>query len=149
MIHIAQMTNRDRLQFWFDEVWTKGNYDAIEQMFKPDAEANGLFPAFGLSTADYRDLALAIRHLISDLQVIFSHALEQDDWLAVRTVIKAKRADTLEHIEVTGQVFVRFEEHQIAEIYSHLDFFSLFEKLGQLPRDALAICLTGEGLQWA
>jgi len=143
------MTKTELLQHWFDEVWTKGNLTVIDEMLSPEAEANGLFPAFGLNIADYHDLTLAVRHLVDDISVRFSHTLDQGQWLAARTVISAKRADNEGPIDLTGQLFVRFEGAKMVEIYSHLNFLSFFEQLGQMPPDTLPICLTGQHLQWA
>ena len=149
MIEGENMTKTELLQYWFDEVWTKGNLDVIYQMLSPEAKANGLFPTFGLNTVDYHDLALAIRHLVKDIKIGFSHTLEQGDWLAARTVVNAKRADNDAPINLTGQVFVRFEDRKMVEVFSHYNFLSLFEQLGQIPTDVLPICLTGQRLQWA
>jgi len=143
------MTKTELLQYWFDEVWTKGNLGVIDEMLRPGTEADGLFPAFGLSTVDYHDLALAIRNLVNDIKISFSHTMDQGEWLAVRTVIDAKRADNDGPIHLTGQIFVRFDGTQMVEIYSHFNFLSFFEQLGQIPPDALPICLTGQRLQWA
>lgn len=148
MTENTTITKTELLKHWFVQIWEKGNLDAIDKMLGPNAESNGLFPAFGLRSADYHDLALAIRGLVEDIHVDFSHALEQGEWLAVRTVVDGKRADNGDPVHVSGQVFVRFEGLRMAEIYSHFDFFSFFEQMGQLPADALPICLTGQRLRW-
>jgi len=143
------MTNTELLQNWFDEVWTKGNLDMIEHLVRPDTIATGLITAFTLRSNDLRELIAAVRVFLTDIKVIFSHIMEHDDWLAVRTVITAERADTGQPVQVTGQLFVRFQDQRIAEIHSQFGFFSLFEQLGQLPPDVLPICLTGQRLRWA
>ncbi|AZV78461.1 hypothetical protein EBB79_11605 [Parasedimentitalea marina] len=142
------MTKAETLQYWFDEVWTNGNLSAIDQMFIPGTEANGSIPELSLRSNDYADLVVALRKLAKDIKISFSQVLEQDEWLAVRTVIDAKNADNDDAIQLTGQVFVRFEGIRIAEIHSQTNFFSLFEQLGQIPPDALLICLTGQRLKW-
>lgn len=143
------MTNTELLQQWFNEVWVNGNLDAIENILRPDTISTGLIPSFGLRPNDLRALVAALRELLNDIKVTFSHTMEHGDWLAVRTVITAERADTGEPINVTGQLFVRFQDQRIAETHSQFGFFSLFEQLGQLPPDVLPICLTGQTLRWA
>ncbi|PCJ06648.1 MAG: hypothetical protein COB16_13010 [Rhodobacteraceae bacterium] len=148
MYENTNLTKADLLQYWFDEIWSKGNLDVIDEMLGPETIANGLIPSFSLLPADYHDLVLALRSLVKDINVGFTHTLEQDDWIAVRTVINGNRADNDKPIQIFGQIFVRFDGQRLAEIYSHVNFFSLFEQLGQLPPDALPICLTGQRLQW-
>jgi len=144
----ANMTKTELLHYWFDEVWTKGNLEVIYQMYGPGSKANGVIPAFALRNVEFHDMVLAIRSELNEIKVTFTHTMEQDDWLAVRTMIQAERADNGAPVQFSGQLFARFEGTRFAETHCQVDFLSLFEQLGQLPADTLPICLTGQGLRW-
>jgi len=38
------MTNRELVTAWFDQVWNKGDEDAIDRMMAPDTKFHGLLP---------------------------------------------------------------------------------------------------------
>ncbi|MGR3622489.1 ester cyclase [Pseudophaeobacter sp.] len=144
----ADMTKTDLMHYWFDEVWGKGNLNVINEMFGPQATATGVVSSHSLPRADMHELVQAIRALAVDIKVEFSHTMEQGDWLAVRTLIYAKRADNGAPVTINGQLFVHFDGTQIVESFSLFDFVALFEQLGQMPPDTLPICLTGQKLDW-
>jgi hypothetical protein len=41
---------------------------------------------------------------------------------------------------------IRFEGDRFAEAYNHFDMLTMFENLGALPPETLALCLSGERL---
>ncbi len=143
------MTNSEILQRWYDEVWTNGNLDAIDEMLGVDVEAQGIIPALGISRREFSDLVEAIRGLLGPIKVELAQTVEQGDWLAARTSIDTEVPETGRPIHVSGHVMARFENGQIVESFYQFDFFSFFEQLGQLPPDSLPICLTGQKLDWA
>lgn len=142
------MTNTELLQYWFDEVWSNGNLNVIDRMYGPDTYSTGVISGTSLQREDIRELVTAIRELLKDIKVSFSHVMEQEDWLAVRTEIDAKRSDNEAEIQMTGQMFIRFENQVIVESHSHFNYLALFEQLGQIPSEAVPILLTGQAMQW-
>ncbi|MGR3759195.1 ester cyclase [Roseobacteraceae bacterium NS-SX3] len=142
------MTKTELLQYWFDEVWSNGNLSVIDEMLTPDTQLNGVIAAQALPKNDYPDLVLALRNLLGPIKVRLVQTMEQGDWISARMVVDTERAGTGERFQVTGQLMTRFEGSRIAETHTHFDFFSLFEKLGQLPPDALPVCMTGQRLTW-
>ena len=142
------MTKTELLQYWFDEVWSKGNMSVIDRMYGPDTLSTGVISISSLQREDIHELVTAIRELLTDIKVTFSHKMEQEDWLAVRSVIDAKRSDNGAPVQMTGQMFIRFEGQIIVESHSHFNYMSLFDQLGQIPPDAVPILLTGQAMQW-
>lgn len=142
------MTKTELLQYWFDEVWGNGNTGIIPELLAPEAQITGVLAAQDLPGSEYSDLVMAITSLLGRIKVRFTHVMEDGDWLAVRYVADTERNGTGEPFQVSGQLFVRFEHGKIAESLSQFDFFTMFEKLGQLPPDALPICMTGQKLGW-
>ena len=142
------MKKTEILQRWYDEVWTNGNLDAIDEMLGEDLVANGIIPALGISRNEFGDLVEAVRSLLGPIRVKLAQTVEQDDWLAARYVIDTEAAETGEPVHVSGHAMVRFKDGKIAESHYQFDFFSLFEQLGQLPPDSLPVCLTGQTMRW-
>lgn len=144
------MTSKaEMLQRWYDEVWVRGNLNAIEEFYVPNIVASGIVPEMQVGLDDFRDLVAAFRAHVGEIDVKLPITTEQDDWLSAFLHVHTTRADNGAPIEVTGQVMVRFEDDKIVEAYNQFDFISLFEQLGQLPEDTIPICMTGQQLAWA
>lgn len=143
------MTKADILQLWYDEVWSKGNLAAIDELLGEHVVAEGIIPALGVTRDDFSNLVVAIRNLLGPIKVELAQCVEQGDWLAARYVVDTVSEDGGTPVHVSGQVMARFSGGQIVESFYQFDFFSLFQQLGQLPPDSLPVCLTGQGLDWA
>lgn len=137
------------LQRWYDRAWRDGDLGAIEDTYLPDTSASGVIPSLQLSRADFEAFLDALRNLMRNIEVSIVQSLEQDDWLAARLLLSGESRATNEPVSATGQVMLQFQGERIAATYGQLDYFTLFEQLGQLPADALPVCLTGQRLDWA
>jgi predicted ester cyclase len=142
------MDKAELLKLWFSEVWENGNPDAIDDLFAPEALADGVFTAMNIKRNDHKDFVQAALSLIGPVHTEITHSVEQGDWLAARLKFSTERADTGEAIAFTGQTMVRYRDGKMVQYFNQIDHFTLFEKLGQLPPEALAICLTGQRLEW-
>ena len=143
------MKKSDILQLWYDEVWSKGNLKAIDEILGEDVVAQGIIPALGVTRDDFSNLVIAIRNLLGPIKVELKQTVEQGDWLAARYVVDTVSDDGGKTVHVSGQVMARFSQGQIVDSFYQFDFFSLFQQLGQLPPDSLPVCLTGQRLDWA
>lgn len=143
------MKKSDILQLWYDEVWSKGNLKAIDEILGEDVVAQGIIPALGVTRDDFSNLVIAIRNLLGPIKVELKQTVEQGDWLAARYVVDTVSDDGGKTVHVSGQVMARFSQGQIVESFYQFDFFSLFQQLGQLPPDSLPVCLTSQRLDWA
>lgn len=132
---------------WFQEVWCKGNLDAISEIMNHDAVISGSVSALADPGCDYGEVVAAIRNLLGPIKVTFSHAMETQDWVCVLLLAETSNSRNGEPFQFTGQVMARVEDGRIAEMHSNMDYFRMFEQLEQLPPEALAICLTGERLR--
>ena len=142
------MTKIELLQRWCDEVWRKGNLDAIDELFDPSAVTSGVVPQLQIGPEDFRELVTVLRHHVRDIEVTILKTVEQDDWLAAMIQFNTSRADNGAPIEVAGQVLLRYAGDKMIEAYNHFDYLSFFEQLGLVPPDSLTICLTGHKLDW-
>ncbi|KUJ85869.1 hypothetical protein AVO45_02505 [Ruegeria marisrubri] len=137
------------LKAWYAEVWEQGNADAIQKYFSPDTMAEGLIPEMQVGPDDFRDLVAAFRHILGEIRVELPKIIEDGNWLSAILHVHTSRADNGAPIEVTGQVMARFRDGKMVETYNQFDFISLFEQLGQFPKDTLPVCMTGQRLDWA
>jgi hypothetical protein len=140
---------KELLQAWYDCVWVKGDLDAIDRFFQSSTIATGIIPEMQIGPDDFRDLVTAMLHMVGDVKVGLPVAVEDGDWLSALITVNAVRLDNRAPVNVTGQVMVRFEGDKMVETYNQFDFMGLFEQLGQLPDNTLAICMTGQKLDWA
>ncbi len=143
------MNKSDLMKQWYEDVWVKGDLDAIDRLFEPQTQAEGLIPGMQIGPDDFRDLVMAFRQHFGDIQVDMPLTVENGEWLSALLHVNTTRADNGGPIEVTGQVMARFDGDKMVEAYNQFDFISLFEQMGQLPQDTLPICMTGQRLDWA
>ncbi|AHD01043.1 nuclear transport factor 2 family protein [Leisingera methylohalidivorans] len=135
------------LHYWFEEVWRKGNMDAVAEVMTPDTLISGAISALAEPECDYGEVVAALRNLLGPMTFTFTHAMETADWVSVRLLVRTCKPSDGTPFQITGQLMARVEEGRIAELHSNMDYFQMFEKLGQLPPEALAVCMTGERLK--
>jgi len=135
------------LEEWFQRVWVEADLDSIEEFFSEDATANGLLPEMRLGPQDYRDFVPLVLALVEDLQVELVNNTENEEWLQSLYKVTARSTANSAPVVVLGQLSVRVKDGKFVEAYNCFDFMGLFEQLGQLPEQSLAICLTGGTLQ--
>ncbi|TNJ40191.1 ester cyclase [Phaeobacter sp. B1627] len=142
------MTISELLHLWFDEVWNKGNLDIIDELLDPDVIFNGALDGVVSPGVDYKEVVTAMKALMDQMHVTVTHSLEEGDLGMVRVRVDAMDLTHSHKLDFTGQMLVRVRNDRIFEFYSNFDYLRMFEQLGQLPTDALPVCLTGERLVW-
>ncbi|WP_082020481.1 nuclear transport factor 2 family protein [Leisingera sp. ANG-M1] len=143
----ANMPLTRLLHYWFEEVWCKGNLDAVSEVMTRETLISGAVSALAEPECDYGEVVAALRNLLGPITVSFTHAMETGDWVSVRLLARTSNPRDGAPFEITGQVMARVADGRIAELHSNMDYFRMFEQLGQLPPDALAVCMTGERLK--
>ncbi|MFD3189641.1 ester cyclase [Sedimentitalea sp. HM32M-2] len=143
------MSKSDQLRKFYEDVWVKGDLDAIDMYFSADAQAGGIIPEMQVSPDDFRDLVSAFKTLLGDIRFDMPKVIENGEWAAAIIHAHTSRADNGAPVEVTGQTMARFDGDKMVEAYNQFDYVSLFEQLGQFPDDTLPVCMTGQRLDWA
>ncbi|WP_271843146.1 ester cyclase [Cognatishimia sp. SS12] len=134
------------LDQWFKRVWNENDLAAIDEYFQPDSKARGVIPGMALGAGDYHDFVPMINELITDIHTKMEVMTQAGDWVQGLYSVTARAAHNAAPIHVSGQVCVRFEGDKMVEAYNNFDFFGMFEQLGQLPEQSLALCLSGQSL---
>ncbi|WP_299614515.1 ester cyclase [uncultured Tateyamaria sp.] len=135
------------LQGWYDEVWTNGDLEAIPKFLAPNARSRGIMGDMPFAIDDLEDLVTMVRELLGTIEITLPITMEQDDWLSALVEIKSHAADTGDPVHVFGQVIARFDGGKMVEIYTGTDSLTLFEQLGMLPENAMAVMLGGTRLR--
>lgn len=139
-------TGLDLLRDWYRRVWIDQDLGAVEQYFAPRVGAEGILADGQVGAEDFRALIPAIHALVRDLSITIERSHEMGDWLWTQIVLEGHAAHGLEKVCTRAQVMVRFEAGRIAEAYNIFDALTFFEQLGQLPKAAQMLLLSGESL---
>ena len=124
------MAETPLLAEWFEEVWHKGNEDAIERLMLPDAVIHGLgtdtekfgHEAFKPFYKTFRE-SFPVVHV--DLQPIFGNA----EFEAADCIVKAENAEG-KKAEFTGITIIRLRDGKLAEGWNGYDFLTMYRQLG-------------------
>lgn len=131
----------------FDEIWNKGNLDSIARVMRPDTLIFGAVSGQEQPNSDYSEVVTALRNLLGPIRIRFTHAMECAGWVSARLLIRTSNPAGGAPFQFSGQIMARIEDGAIAEMHSDIDYMRMFEKLGQLPPDCIALCMTGERLK--
>ncbi|MDR3418253.1 MAG: ester cyclase [Nevskia sp.] len=117
---------------WFDEVWNKGNADAIDRLFAPDAIAHGLTNPTGgpvRGPASFKPFHRSFCRAFPDIHVEVADAVTEGDMIAARCRVKGTHlGDGLgvppsgRHVDFTGMAFMRVRNGRIVEAWNNFDF---------------------------
>lgn len=138
------MAHLDLLRDWFRRVWIAGDVDAIGDYFAPGTEATGILPGAGLGPQDFAEFVPALRQHLRNPEIVFLRQMETADCAWALVEVRAQAALDLTPIRFEGQAMIRLEAGRIVEAHNHFDLVTLFETLGLLPPDTIALCLAGE-----
>jgi steroid delta-isomerase-like uncharacterized protein len=134
--------NKALLRRWFDEVWNKGNAEAIDELFAPDGVAHGLsddesMPMKGPS--DFRPFHTAFRGAFPDIEVIVEDMIAEGDKVVARCSVRGKHTgDNLgikasnSPVLFTGIAIVRIRDGKIVEAWNNFDFMKMNRQIGAI-----------------
>ena len=116
---------------WFDEVWNKGNEDAIGQLMTKDTRAHGIVAPDQPGGAEgfklfYNDF----KNQFHDIKVDVEDVVSQDDVESARTTVHARHTASNKPVTFTGMCMARIEGGQIAEAWNNYDFLGMYQQLG-------------------
>ena len=142
------MNKVDLIHRWFHEVWENGNMAVIHEMLPEVFRIEGMTGDQEFHRDNFPDLVNTFRSLTGVPRVSITKTVETGDWIATRLRVNADGPEGTTPLAFNGQMMTRFDGTLMAENYTTFDYLSLFEQLGQIPPDALAICMSGQKLTW-
>ncbi|MFL4471246.1 ester cyclase [Tateyamaria armeniaca] len=135
------------LQTYFEEIWIKGNLDMLPKLLSPNARTRGIMGDMPFDPDELSELVSMAHALFRPVSVSFPVLIEQDDWLSALVEITSVAKHSNKPIQVSNQMLVRFDDERMVEIHSNVDALNLFEQLGLLPDNAMAVMLGGTPLR--
>ena len=134
--------NRDMIRRWFDEVWNKGNADAIDEMFDEQGIAHGLSAETGapmVGPAAFREFHAKFREAFPDIHVEIDDVVAEGDKVAARCTVTGNHlGDSLglpatnNPVEFEGMAIVRVKDGKIVEGWNTFDFTKLYRQIGRI-----------------
>jgi hypothetical protein len=139
------MANKHQImETWFQQVWTKQNASAIDQMFAPEGQASGLGANALVGPQDFKVFHAALSKLLDSFELTIDKSIESDDWISAVCTLKARSIFSGAVVTISGHVMARIEGGKIMEAYNHWDFLGMFSQTGQLPKDTFEQALAGK-----
>lgn len=138
------MEKRDILEEWYRRVWIEADLDAIDQLFSPDTQAQGLLPDLQVGPDDFRELVPMFLDMVEDPTVSLDKVMEDGEWASALYSMRVTNPANGQPVIGSGQLFARFDGDKMVETYNSFDFMSFFEQMGLLPEQSMALCLTGQ-----
>ncbi|MFK7868848.1 MAG: ester cyclase [Roseobacter sp.] len=136
-------TKAETIQKWYEDIWINGNLDRIDQIYRPAPEADSLIPGGLIDVVEARELVTVFNNLITDQKIRIVHCVENGDWASALIEMYGFKAGTDTPVNMRWLTMVRITNDVIVESYPSVDFLSLFEQLGQLPKDSFELLLSG------
>ena len=135
-----------------DELWDKGNYDVVDELFSPDLIDNNPLPGITPGREGYRQAAILMRTAFPDFKIEMLHQLAEgnlavdhwqgtgthlDDFLGIPGTGKQIRVDGLGlgRIDPTGRIVERWGQMTAMELMQQIGVMPGAD--GQLPTVAL------------
>ena len=134
--------NKALVRRWFEEVWTKGRADAIDEMFAADGIAHGLSDEAGnplRGPAQFKPFHEIFRGAFPNIEVVVEDMIAEGDKVAARCSVRAKH--TGDHLGVvasnapvdfTGISIVRIKDGKIVEAWNNFDFMRMNKQIGAI-----------------
>ena len=134
------------IEIWLNAVWGDGRLDLIEPLFTQRAQAAGIMDGLNLGPKEFLEFVPAFRAHLHKMTISILRSFESEDWVWTLLKIDGIGVANCAPVSATGQLAMRFEGDQVAEAYNSFDAISIFEQLGLLPPETIALCLSGETL---
>ena len=125
---------------WFEEVWNKGNSDAIGELVTDDLVIHGLSDADGNPIANldaFRSFHQQFRGAFPNINVVVEDAIAEGDKVVARCSVQGKHtgdslglAATNADVDFSGVAIVRIYNGKIVEAWNNFDFMRMNKQLG-------------------
>jgi steroid delta-isomerase-like uncharacterized protein len=121
---------------WFDEVWTQGKADTIDQLMSADCVVHGLADG-PLDQNGFKQFYAAYRNAFPDVSITVEQTVSEGDLVAVRWSGTGTHKGgglgfpaTNRPAQFKGMTFVRIQNGKLVEGWNIFDQFAMFTQLG-------------------
>lgn len=131
---------------WFRRVWAEEDEAAIEELFVPDGDAQGISSQPVVGPEGFKQFHRKFLKQFSDCHIEVIRHMEVGDWVSMMATLKTTYRANGERIEVPGQMWIRIVDGKIVEAHNSFDFPTLFEKAERLTPNLVDRLFDGEKL---
>jgi predicted ester cyclase len=125
------------LERWFEEVWNKGNENAIDEMAQPDAITHGLEHPDGTPVTGkqaFKDFHKKLLSTFSKIHIQVEQTLHEGDMTVARCLVTAVYPGLgpegkPQEVKFTGMCMVRLKDGKLAEAWNNFDLGSVYRQI--------------------
>jgi steroid delta-isomerase-like uncharacterized protein len=128
--------NKALVRRWFDDVWTRGRGDLMEEMLAADSVVHGLGPDLH-GPAGFRPFFVAYRTAFPDVAVRVDDIVAEGDIVAARWTATGTHngnglgfSATGKKVRFSGMVFARVRDGKMIEGWNSFDQLGMLQQLG-------------------
>lgn len=136
---MSKEENKALLRRLFEEVWTQGNLEAIDELLSSDYVLHDASQLIR-SPEGFKAYVTAFRTAFPDLHATVEDQVADEDTVAVRFTVRATHKGEFHGLPPTGRQMTmtgidiqRIADGKIAENWANLDALGLLQQLGALP----------------
>jgi steroid delta-isomerase-like uncharacterized protein len=132
--------NKALVHRWFEEVWNRGNREAIDELLAEDGVIHGLNDASGKPVHGieaFREFHAQFRGAFPDINVTLEDVLAEGDKVVARCCVRGRHTGeqlgfsaTNAAVQFEGVAIVRIKGGKIVEAWNHFDFLEMNKQLG-------------------
>lgn len=137
MVHDLKMLTRR----WFDEVWNKGNADAIDELAEQIVEASGLSQTPMNTLSHFKVFYKMYREAFSDIHTTVDDCIQEGNTTACRVTFHLRHTGHALGFPATGKdvhfeavIMLYWREGKIVSAHNQFDQLGLLRQLGQETR---------------
>jgi predicted ester cyclase len=127
------------MERWFEEVWTKGREEAIDEMMDPHTKGHGLKAPDGKEIdgmAAFKSFHKIFRSAFADIRVRVEDTVTEGDTTVARCLVTGThtgegldRPSTGKPVSFTGMTMARIKDGKIVESWNNFDFATMYKQL--------------------
>lgn len=140
------MEHREVVDTWFRRVWREEDESAIDEMMVSETVARGLQSSDRVGPEEFKQFHRAFLAIVGDVEVLVDKQSVDGNFVWSLITLNCRSRASGEQISISGQICAEIADSKIVDAHNHIDFISLFEKLGVMPHASLDRCLSGQAL---
>ena len=132
-------THKQLVRRFVDEIFVKGNADAVDELLAPDF-ASHTFPSTGDGRADMKAAIERVHGALSDVTFTVDELVAEGDLVAALLTSSATQTGELmgipasgKHYEIGEMHLFRVRDEQVVEHWHYHDAMGMMKQLGAMP----------------
>lgn len=129
--------NKEFILRWYDEVWNKGNENAISEMFHPEGKAYGLGPEPLVGDKEFIKFYRSFNESLGQFKIEVDMMLFDGNFVTAMCTVNAHYKKTNKSVSFKGVSIAEVQNGQLINGWNYFDFLGLNLQLGNITQDQL------------